>query len=174
MSVPQQFASCLFNKGEAPRTTCYIWSNNKRWNTKLVLTGFVLILHCINYKNIRLHYTFAILHSNCKVVVCCLSGKSLSNSHIFFSTFCLFNPTLKKYGQSKGKIFIFLNSFLGFFCARIVVVTWVWRKKLRLFFLQQKNVISPTNKRYCNGGSSADNYRSILPFVEKKINLRLC
>ncbi|TKS82434.1 hypothetical protein D9C73_016543 [Collichthys lucidus] len=35
----------------------------------LVQTGFVLIFQCINYKNIRLHYTFAILLSNWSVAI---------------------------------------------------------------------------------------------------------
>lgn len=51
-------------------------SNDRHRNTKLVQTGFVLIFQCINYKNIRLHYTFAILLSNWSVVVCYPSEKS--------------------------------------------------------------------------------------------------
>lgn len=79
-------------------------ANERRGNTKLVQTGFVLIFQSINYKNIRLHYTFAILQSDRSVVVCDLSEKKSVLTFIFLWNFC----AVASSNMAKSKVRVFI------------------------------------------------------------------
>lgn len=83
-------ASLTSGRSLEPRVT--FLSNDKRRNRKLVQTGFVLIFHCINYKNIRFYYTFAILHWDCRVDVWHLFEKKLVFAAVFFQLSFDFQP----------------------------------------------------------------------------------
>lgn len=79
-------------------------ANDRRGNRKLVQTGFVLIFQSINYKNIRLHYTFAILQSHWSVVVCDLPEKKSVSTVTFLWNFC----ALACSNMAKTKVRIFI------------------------------------------------------------------
>ena len=79
-------------------------SNDSHRNKKLVRTGFLLIFQRINYKNIRLHYTLAILRSHWSVVVLSLRKENPVLTVLFL---CGFPSTLyQQHGQNEGNIFI--------------------------------------------------------------------
>lgn len=106
---------------------------------------FLWFRQCINYKNIGLHYTFAILQSNWSVVW----GKKTFNVYILerlLSIFC------EQYGQNKGKTFFtiifFSNALHLWFNNTVTVKAFVW------YLCITGSLITPF-RRYIHGGSTA-------------------